>query len=431
MLATDTVLGGRYALGPMLGRGGVADVYQAEDLERRVPVAVKVLRNASTTDLRRFELEARTLERLDHPAIVRLRDEGEHDGVPYLVLDLVDGEPLSRVIERGPLPEDDVQRMGAALAGALAQAHDLGIVHRDVKPGNVLVAGDRSVRLTDFGIARLVDNSVITSITETGLVIGTAAYLAPEQVRGESAGPPADVYSLGLVLLEASTGARAYEGSATESAMARSNDRRTSPTLTPWLASLLRAMTAIEPARRPRAAAVADAFAHRHVTGDQTDSLAGAHRRHRGHGPAAPGAGAGRSADEGVRPRGRLLVALAAVVVAMALLLFLVGGNKSTAPPATADTSTTVTTAPPTSAAAVTTPPRTAPPKPEPPKGKGKGKTAVETSRATAATEPRRQLPDAGSSSTSASTITTTVRLYARWARVLSSIAAPGSAVRR
>ncbi len=115
MPATTSVLGGRYVLGPLLGRGGVADVYRADDVERGVPVAVKILRNSATADLRRFEREARTLERLDHPAIVRLRDEGARDGVPYLVLDLVDGEPLSRVIERRPLAEDEVLRMGIAL----------------------------------------------------------------------------------------------------------------------------------------------------------------------------------------------------------------------------------------------------------------------------------------------------------------------------
>ena len=124
MLATETVLGGRYRLGPIIGRGGGADVFRADDLHTDRPVAVKVLRAASPDDLRRFELEAETLERFDHPAIVRLCDRGEQDGVPYLVLDLIDGEPLSAVLLRGSLPEADVAHMGAVLAGdMLAHAH--------------------------------------------------------------------------------------------------------------------------------------------------------------------------------------------------------------------------------------------------------------------------------------------------------------------
>src|SRR5436305_2163608 len=257
----------------MLGRGGVADVFRAEDLGSNEQVAVKVLRNATTSDLRRFELEARTLERLDHPCIVRLRDEGEHDGTPYLVLDLVDGEPLSHLIQRGKLSESEVTDMGACLAGALASAHELGIVHRDVKPGNVLVDREGSVHLTDFGIARLVDTSPITSITETGFVIGTAAYLAPEQVRGDGAGPEADVYSLGLLLLEALTGERAFEGSPTESALARLERQPAIPPVTPWLAALLTGMTSLDPAHRPRAATVADAFANRSDPATQTAVL--------------------------------------------------------------------------------------------------------------------------------------------------------------
>ena len=154
MLATETVLGGRYRLGPVIGQGGSADVFRADDLATGRLVAVKVLRAATPTDLRRFELEAETLSSLDHAAIVRMCDDGDHDGVPYLVLDLIDGEPLSAVLLRGPLSEDEVARVGAVLADALAHAHALGVVHRDVKPGNVLFDRDGGVHLTDFGIAR-------------------------------------------------------------------------------------------------------------------------------------------------------------------------------------------------------------------------------------------------------------------------------------
>jgi serine/threonine protein kinase len=207
VLATDTVLGGRYRLGPIIGRGGGADVHRADDLDTGRPVAIKVLRSATPDDLHRFEQEGQTLARLDHPAIVRMCGGGDHDGVPYLVLDLIDGEPLSTVLLRGPLDEDHVARIGGVLAEALAHAHAIGVVHRDVKPGNVLFDGDGNVHLTDFGIARLTD---VTAITATGFVIGTAAYLAPEQVNGDGATPASDIYALGLVLLEALTGERAY-----------------------------------------------------------------------------------------------------------------------------------------------------------------------------------------------------------------------------
>ena len=362
MPATASLLGGRYALRPLLGRGGVADVYRADDVERGVPVAVKVLRNSAAADLRRFEREARALERLDHPAIVRLLDEGAHDGVPYLVLDLVEGEPLSRVIERRPLAEDEVQRMGIALAGALAHAHGLGIVHRDVKPGNVLVDRDGYAHLTDFGIARLVDSSAVADLTETGLVIGTAAYLAPEQVRGEPVGPEADVYSLGLVVLEAITGARAYPGPLNEAAVARLHRQPEIPVMTPWLGSVLAAMTAIDPRRRPRATEVEDAFANRSATGEHTAVM-----------PAPQMA----SYPPVPKKRGPVLAALAAVLVALGLLLTLVGARTSGGPgPAapstttatTGSTGTTTTTVPPTTAA-VTTPPNTVPPTPAPRRG--------------------------------------------------------------
>jgi serine/threonine protein kinase len=329
-------------------------------------VAVKVLRNATTTDLRRFELEARTLERLDHPAIVHLCDEGQHDGVPYLVLDLIDGEPLSSVIERGPLDETKVRRMGVALAGALAHAHALGVVHRDVKPSNVLVDRDRSVHLSDFGIARLVDSAAVTALTETGLVIGTAAYLAPEQVRGENAGPEADVFSLGLVLLEAITGERAYGGPPAEAAMARLHRPPHIPEISSWLGSLLAAMTAIDPARRPQAAAVEDAFANPSVTSEHTAVMPVP--------PPFPVMTAAQAFPDSVTRRRRALLAafaaLAAVVAAVALLMFLLAGNRSDEPTAPAGTSTTVataTTVPQTTLPSVTTRP-TIPPQ----RGKGK-----------------------------------------------------------
>ncbi|MEY2453092.1 MAG: eukaryotic-like serine/threonine-protein kinase [Acidimicrobiaceae bacterium] len=379
MLATETVLGARYRLGPIIGRGGGADVFRADDLETGRPVAIKVLRAVTPADLHRFEQEGHTLERLDHPAIVRMCGGGDQDGQPYLVLDLIDGEPLSTVLQRGPLPEDEVTRIGAVLAGALAHAHELGVVHRDVKPGNVLFDRDGNVHLTDFGIARLTD---VTAITATGFVIGTAAYLAPEQVSGDGATPASDMYALGLVLLEALTGERAYEGSPSEAALARLHRQpEIPPTTTGALGALLGAMTAADPALRPSAAAVAevltasaaavpaDATSVLPVASDATVTIpivAAAP-------VAAHSAAAGLGTARLVVPRRLRAPLIAAAIIAFVLLLGSGFDRNGISVPASAQTPTTAaptTTAPPAPVVAETVPSTT----PPTPKGKGGGK---------------------------------------------------------
>jgi serine/threonine protein kinase len=158
-------------------------------------------------------------------------------------------------MQRGPLPAREIRRLGAALAAALAHVHAGGFVHRDVKPANILLDRGQEPRLADFGIARALDGTVATA---TGAVAGTAAYLAPEQVRGEIVGPAADVYALGLVLIEAHTGRREYPGAMVESATARLYRRPVVPPRLPRdLAGLLQAMTDPDPAARPSAEAVA------------------------------------------------------------------------------------------------------------------------------------------------------------------------------
>ncbi|MEY2430600.1 MAG: eukaryotic-like serine/threonine-protein kinase [Acidimicrobiaceae bacterium] len=367
MLATDTVLGGRYRLGPIIGRGGGADVFRADDLKTMRQVAVKVLRAATADDLRRFALEAETLSRLDHPAIVRMCDQGEHEGVPYLVLDLIDGEPLSAVLLRGSLPEADVAHIGAVLADALAHAHAFGVVHRDVKPGNVLFDCDGRVHLTDFGIARLTD---VTAITATGSVIGTAAYLSPEQVTGDGAGPHSDIYALGLVLLETLTGERAFAGSPSEAALARLHRSPEIPhTATGSFAALLGAMTASDPAMRPTAAGVAESLslgasdapvdptAVLPVASDVTAAVPV-------YAAATPAPSAPAPFDGG-RLRAPLIIA--AVLALLLLLSSAFGDGGGLDVPATAATSTTTaTTAPPTTAAPQTVPPTTAKDKKKP-----------------------------------------------------------------
>jgi eukaryotic-like serine/threonine-protein kinase len=254
--SAPSTVAGRYHLHRLLGSGGVADVHEATDtrLDRRV--AVKLLRDSShdETDRARFLSEARLLARLSHPHLVRVLDAGIDRGRPFLVLDLVRGSTLADALHE-PLAPARVAELAQDIASALAHVHAAGVVHRDVKPGNVLVDEDGSARLADFGIARLVDDTC--HHTRTGMVVGTVAYLAPEQVAGERITTAVDIYSLGLVLLEALTGDRPFAGTSVESAFARlSRPPEVPPGLPgPWTA-LLTAMTARDPVERPTAAEV-------------------------------------------------------------------------------------------------------------------------------------------------------------------------------
>ncbi len=260
--AEPDVLGGRYELGTVLGRGGMADVYRATDrvLGREVAIKVLSLTSAEETDRRRFEAEARTLAGLSHRALVTVLDVGADEDRAFLVMELVTGGTWARSMAAGPLDADSVAAVGSQLAQALAYAHDRGVVHRDVKPANVLLDQKGRVKLADFGIARLIGDTV--RHTRTGTAVGTAAYLSPEQVRGLDVTGAADVYALGLTLLEALTGERAYPGSPTEAALARLHTSPPIPDDLPdWWRDLLRAMTDLEPERRPTAAQVAERLA--------------------------------------------------------------------------------------------------------------------------------------------------------------------------
>jgi len=265
-----TLLAERFAVGEVLGRGGMADVFRGEDQVLGRAVAIKVLRGVegSESERGRFEAEARVLAGLSHPGLVTLLDVGSDNGDDFLVMELVDGPTLSTRLGT-PLPDAEVADVGRQVAQALAYAHGQGVIHRDVKPGNILLGRDGRVKLADFGIARLVDQA--TRHTEAGMAIGSPAYLAPEQVSGTDVTAAADVWSLGLVLLEALTGHREYAGTSTEAALARLTRPPVVPDELPgqWR-SLLRAMTAPEPDDRPDAAEVAAALAGPGQAGDDT-----------------------------------------------------------------------------------------------------------------------------------------------------------------
>jgi hypothetical protein len=263
VLASGVLIDERHEIEQLLGRGGMGEVFRARDLTTGQSVAIKLLRMVDPQSMGRFRTEIEVLGRLDHPGVVRLCGTGLHDGVPYLVLELVDGPSLADVLAGGPLGVEQSISIGQQLAEALMHAHGLHIVHRDVKPGNVICdAEPPRVRLADFGIALFSDT---TRMTAAGACIGTAAYLAPEQLEGQ-VGPAADVYALGLVVLECLTGTRCYPGSLVQAAMARLHRAPVVPDELPvWLGHTLRAMTARDPVRRPPAAAVADAFSRRAV----------------------------------------------------------------------------------------------------------------------------------------------------------------------
>ena len=249
-------LASRYQLVRLLGRGGMAEVYEAHDgvLGRRV--AVKVFRDETdiTTSQARQQLEIQALARLQHPNIVAVFDAGTDAGVSFVVMQLIDGVTLAERTRGSAFPAAEAARVGGAVADALVHVHSLGMVHRDIKPGNILCATNGTVFLTDFGIVRLIGR---TRLTQHGM-IGTVSYLAPEQVRGEDVGTAADMYALGLVLLECLTGTPEYPGSSVESAVARlSRPPRVSPIVPPSWADLLTSMTADDPAARPSAGEVA------------------------------------------------------------------------------------------------------------------------------------------------------------------------------
>jgi serine/threonine protein kinase len=347
-----STLGGRYDVGDVVGRGGLADVYRGRDRVLDRVVAVKVLRtvHADDVDRARFDDEAKVLASLNHPGLVTLLDaDTSDDDHPYLVMELVEGPTLADCCRGVPLPPSRVARLGAQLAETLDYVHSCEVVHRDLKPGNILVSEDDRALLTDFGIARLMAEGA--RHTATGSTVGTAAYLAPEQVRGETVTPAADVYALGLVLLEALRGEPEYSGVPSEVALVRLSKGPTVPEhLSPGWRELITAMTAHEPDDRPLMTDVADRL-ERLAEEPDPDPAPGSARHDRTtvalpplprsgerHGPPTPRS---RTTSEGwaiSRIGGRVpmpLLASAFAVVVLVVVLVVISLSGGSPPPTT------------------------------------------------------------------------------------------------
>lgn len=278
------VLSGRYRLDAVLGHGGVGVVWKARDLQLDRDVAVKQLQPGLARDrvaAQRFRREATTAASLVHSSMVTIFDVGEDQGVPYLVMELVDGPPLADVLRaHGALGVDEAVAIGHRVSSALAVAHDRGLVHRDVKPANVLLSRDGSPRLVDFGTVH-VRGETSVELTMPGTMLGTIGYVAPEQLEGETADARSDVFSLGLVLYECLVGAPAFApGPVAEMARRRLADDVPPPSrhrtgLPTDLDDLVRAATRRDREERPRdAKALADALAP--FVADDADRLVAA-----------------------------------------------------------------------------------------------------------------------------------------------------------
>jgi len=249
-------LSGRYETAERLGSGGMSNVYKATDRILERTVAVKILAEHLSDDERfvaRFRREALAVARLIHPNIVQVYDSGVDDGRHYIVMEYVAGRSGAQILQRhGPVDAETAAEIGIQACAGLDYAHRRGIIHRDVKPGNLMInggpvgSGDLGVKLTDFGIARAIEQ---TRITQVGSVVGTAAYLSPEQVRGDEATPGTDVYALGVVLYQFLTGRLPYEGSSLAELAVRQQNEKPLPPSTynsevpePLSAAVLRAL---------------------------------------------------------------------------------------------------------------------------------------------------------------------------------------------
>ena len=249
----EEVIRGRYRLEQQIGHGGMSEVWLATDLELDRPVALKLL--APNADRQRFEREARAAAALSHPNINQLFDFGEVEGRPYMVLEFLPGGTLEdQLLDDHPLPDEQTATIARDLADGLAHAHAHGLIHRDLKPANILFDSEGRAKIADFGIARMGNAG---TLTEAGTVLGTAAYISPEQAAGEPAGPASDVYSFGVILFRMLTGRLPFESDQPLELVAMHRDLDPPalgdlrPDVPPRLESLAAAALAKDPRDRP------------------------------------------------------------------------------------------------------------------------------------------------------------------------------------
>lgn len=376
---TDQLLANRYELRGVLGRGGMAEVRDGWDTRLSRPVAIKLLYpgwNADPGLRQRFEAEARAAAALNHPNVVAVHDSGEHHGTPFIVMERLPGRTLADDIAAGPMPQAHVASVLGEVLSALAAAHAIGILHRDIKPGNILVTASGRTKLADFGIAKT-DGA---AHTRTGQVLGTMAYLSPQRLAGHPAAVADDVYAVGVLGYEALTGRRPFDSDNPAAMVHAILDRApvpiavARPDVDPTLAVVLETAMARDPAQRfPEAATMQAALAGQ---APPTVRLAAGRPATRVMTAPLPPVPVPPPAAYGPvrRSRTRLVLVIAAVLAAMILgaVLLVLQQPPQTAPrqiaPVTATaTSTAVTTvAPPTSVAPVQD-------KPGPGPGRGKG----------------------------------------------------------
>jgi len=258
-LRAGATLTDRYTLTSLIAVGGMGEVWLADDAELSRPVAVKVLKDSAhgnETFLKRFRNEAKNAAGLTHPNIAQVYDYGDHDGIAYLVMEFVDGEPLSSILERErTISEVRLVNILIETCRGLQAAHAAGVMHRDIKPGNLLIFGNDSVKITDFGVSRGMDQ---TTLTATGMVMGTAQYLAPELALGKPASPASDLYALGIIAFEATVGRRPFTAAnAVDIAIAQVNEDV--PPLPDSVSRPVRQLIALllekNPRKRPKTAA--------------------------------------------------------------------------------------------------------------------------------------------------------------------------------
>lgn len=371
-------LAGRYVLEAPIGRGGMGEVWRATDTVLGRSVAIKTIDLRSLPDdsgAARFEREARATAGLSSPNVVTVHDSGVEGDTAYLVMELLPGPSLAQRLVDGPLPVEEVVEVGRQVASALDAAHARGLVHRDIKPGNVAYAEDGRVRVLDFGITQLAESTGSQALTATHMVMGTAEYLSPEQALGGRVDGRADLYALGCVLFALLAGQPPFTGtSPVATMMMHANDpvpdvRTLRPETPDWLADLVHALMAKSPDDRPAGAAtVAAALATRESLGGAATTVlpaAGAATTQRvGAVAPLPVVPPVSSPEPGRRDNSPLtwVLALAAVAAIAVLVWLLLKGDAAKDPAAspsttpTASASTVTTQAPPTTAASTPTP---------------------------------------------------------------------------